>query len=232
MTNVTRGELVRAEVINLSTNEKVQCMFNPHEYTLTKSNSWNVDESASQKNPTVQYKSTSGQKLTLKLYFDTLGNKEDVRVYTDALWRMMEIDKGKADPKSNKASPPEVAFKWGRFYFRSVITSMTQKFTLFDPKGVPVRCNVSLTLEQKIDVDDYNGNPPKLTGKTAAKQAGDRIDNLLTGELKPTSENMRKLMEENNIDNPLNIASGVVISLGGSSTNTATGGATNNGNVS
>lgn len=233
MTNVTRGELEQAQIINLSNNEAVSCMFNPHEYTLTKSNTWNLSESASQQSPKVEYQSSTGQTLSLKLYFDTANTREDVRTYTDKLWKMMQIDQNAAHSQSNKASPPEVAFKWGRFYFRSVITNMKQKFTLFNPNGVPIRCNVTLKLEQKIDIDDYQGqdSPLKAFGEAAINIAGDRVDNLLGDSTPPTSENIRDLMEANNIDNPLNIASGVVLSLAGGAAGSAAADASGNFNA-
>jgi hypothetical protein len=32
----TKGGLVPAKLVNLATNDEVNCMFNPHEYSLTK----------------------------------------------------------------------------------------------------------------------------------------------------------------------------------------------------
>ena len=36
----TRGGLEPAVIVNKDTDETVRCMFNPHEYTLTKQNRW------------------------------------------------------------------------------------------------------------------------------------------------------------------------------------------------
>jgi hypothetical protein len=40
----TRGDLEPATIINLATGDQVYCMFNPHEYTLSKQNTWQQGE--------------------------------------------------------------------------------------------------------------------------------------------------------------------------------------------
>jgi hypothetical protein len=192
--------------------DSISCMFNPHEYTLSKQNQWASQPQRNKDVPKVSFVTGGSQILKLTLYFDSsLEPDRDVRKYTDRLWEMMmvvSVPNQKEDTR--KGTPPQVAFKWGSFYFRAVLTSMTQKFTLFTEDGMPVRCQVDVTLEQKIDVDDYAAPdeasaadlPPLVTAR-----AGDRLDNM-AAELGPPPSAMRQLAEASNIDNPLNIPSG------------------------
>lgn len=215
--NVTRGGLKKAKMINLTTNEEVECMFNPHEYTLTKSNQWQQSESMGRNTPRATFMSGGSQILRLNLEFDTLAAGTDVRTYTDKLWTMMKIHEEDTNDESGKGTPPEVAFEWGRLYFKAVITTMTQKFTLFTPDGTPVRCTVNVTLEQKEDIDDYKDgesvtNAVRDAGKTILAKDGDRVDNMLA-DADNDMNKLRDVMESNNIDNPLNIPTGNALSL-------------------
>lgn len=211
--NKTRSGLVPATIKNLSTGDEVPCMFNPQEYTLSKQNSFVDRPNIGRNTPESSFKQGSSQTLQLNLHFDTLEEQKDVRSITDTLWLMMMVDEDKKKPKTKMTEPPMVAFEWGRFYFKAVISSMTQKFTLFLQDGTPVRCEVQLSLEQKDDELDYkkgDGPAPLMresAGEVVAKES-DRIDNLAAS----AGVDQRQLAEENNIDNPLNIASGARLS--------------------
>lgn len=218
VSNVTRGGLQPAKIINLTTNDEVKCMFNPFEYTLSKQNSWEKKPVKGKNVPQVSFKQGGSQTLKLTLQFDTLLDSSDVRKHTDKLWQMMLVDDTKKNPQSDKSQPPEVAFEWDRLYFKAVLTNMTQKFTLFDPKGTPVRCTVDITLEQLIDIDDYgpqSGGSSASPGTPAAPPVtateGDRIDNLAAAASNLIPESYRPLAALNKIDNPLRIRPGQIL---------------------
>jgi hypothetical protein len=215
--NVTRGGLEPAEIINEATGERVKCMFNPFEYTLSKTNQWQLDPQKGQNVPRVRFTNGGSQILKLALTFDTTLDGSDVRIHTDKLWKMMMVVESQADPQSGMSQPPEVSFAWGRLYFKAVLTNMTQKFTLFKPDGTPLRCAVDVTLEQKIDVDDYRDQQPLqgITGAPRSAQAveGSRLDNIAAELAEEGVDAIRRIAEENNIDNPLNIAPGRLLNI-------------------
>ncbi len=209
----TRGGLEPAAIINLRTNQEVRCMFNPQEYTLTKSNSWERKPVRGKNVPKVEFKQGGSQTLRLTLHFDTLAERTDVREFTDPLWKMMMVDEQSENRRSGKSAPPEVAFRWGRLYFQAVITNLTQKFTLFIDDGKPVRCTVDVTLEQLIDVDDYRPQQPSAGGasqraeQTVTAVQGDRMDNVAAAATGDPGA-YREIAEANNVDNPLNVRPG------------------------
>lgn len=213
----TKGELTPAKLINLVTKHEIPCMFNPYEYTLTKQNSWKLQTGTGKgKNtPGVTFERGGSQILKLTLHFDTLMKKtasqppEDVSKITDQLWDLMRVDSSTTHKSSRKGHPPEIAFEWGRLYFRAVITSMSQKFTLFSEKGIPLRCQVDLTLEQFVDVDDYNKDK-NITSISAPPEKvvvreGDRTDHLVA------PKDHLKFAEKNGIDNPANPTKGKIL---------------------
>ena len=110
---LTKGGLVQSKLINLSTGTEVPCMFNPFEYTLNKSNSWEKKPVKGKNVPQVTFKQGGSQILKLTLYFDSQVDNGDVRKYTDPMWEMMMVDDKAKNARSDKSQPPEVAFEWG-----------------------------------------------------------------------------------------------------------------------
>lgn len=214
VSNVTRGGLVPAKITNLISNQEVKCLFNPEQYTITKTNTWEKKNVIGQNLPNVSFSQGGAQSLKLKLIFDSLEAGTDVRAYTDPLWNMMMIDSSTENAQSGKGTPPPVAFEWGGLYFKAIITTMSQRYTLFSEAGVPLRCEVDVTLEQFLDIV-----PAEQTGSSGGGSApggdtvrqGDRIDHVAsrsTGD----PNNQRAVAEQNNIDDPSRIPNGTTLS--------------------
>lgn len=214
---LTRGGLVSAKIKNVTDGDVVECMFNPFEYTLTKQNQYEKKPSKGSNTPEVRFKQGGSQTLKLKVYFDTLQDGSDVRAYTDKLWKMMQVSDSTRHAQSDKSSPPEVAFEWGRLFFKAALTNMTQKFTLFDANGTPLRCEVDLTLEQMVDIDDYGPQSPMAAG---ASQTASTVTTATSASrpdtLASSPDAMRETMAANNINNPLRIPPGTPIVTPGS----------------
>ena len=165
MTN-TRGNLFAARIFEVdeegeekSGGVSVDCMFNPFEYTVMKTNRYEEQSQNRSDAPQVEFKSAGAQTLKLDLMFDTYEADEDVSQETNKLWKFMEAKTREGSSDNEKIPPPEVAFQWGSFHFVAVITTMTQKFTLFKADGTPVRAKINVTFTQHRDLDDYPNQP-------------------------------------------------------------------------
>ena len=119
--NLTRGGLTPAKIINLATNEEVKFMFNPFEYALTKSNTWEEEAGKGVNVPIRVFGSGGAVSLSLTLHFDSLKEGASVTTYTDPLWKMMMVDTQNTEQRSGKSAPPQCAFQWGKFYFKAII---------------------------------------------------------------------------------------------------------------
>jgi nucleoid-associated protein YgaU len=108
----------------------------------------------------------------MELYFDTYADAtngataKDVRKeYTDKLWKLMMVEPKTRDPKSKKARPPRVRFQWGKAWsFNAVITSISQKFTLFAQDGTPVRATCTVSFQQEKDEAKLSPQNPTSGG--------------------------------------------------------------------
>lgn len=217
--NLTKGGLSPAKIINLATNEEVKFMFNPFEYGITKDNSWERKPVIGENIPMIVFQHGGAQKLSLQLHFDTLAEDIDVRQHTDTLWKMMMVNTAEENARSGKSAPPPVAFQWGRMYFKSIITNMNQKFTLFKADGTPLRCTIDITLEQVADDTTFQPQPTGGSDSSSTASAsgnrpssatvieGDRMDHIAANSTGDAS-NYRQVAEANNIDNPMSIRPG------------------------
>src|SRR5262245_14841142 len=98
--------------------EKIQCLFNPAELTITKANSWNAAESKGRNAPEMRFQGGQPGTLTLALTLDTTDTGEDVTRYTNALLDLLKVDPSLAgsEPDRNNARPPWVKFHWGKLH--------------------------------------------------------------------------------------------------------------------
>ena len=207
----TRGGLEPATIVNKDTDEVVRCMFNPHEYTLTKQNRWQRGETKGKNVPRIKFSQGGAQTLKLQLFFDTYAESTDVREHTNPLWTMMMVNTDKTNPRSNKSEPPPVSFQWGGLQFDAVITTLTQKFTLFLKDGTPVRTTVDISLEQLGDEDDHPRQNPTSGGgdahRTRIVQAGERIDLIAYEEYEDATQ-WRRIADANGLEHPLRLRPG------------------------
>jgi hypothetical protein len=215
----TKGNLVAARIyeVDQSGQEKgggtsVDCMFNPFEYTVSKTNTYEQNAKNNADVPQVEFKKAGPQVLKLSLFFDTYEAGEDVSLTTNGLWKLMESKTRQEGNKNKKIPPPEVAFEWGVFRFVAVITDMTQKFTLFLQDGTPVRAKVDVTFTQHKDSNDYpNQNPTSGNGpleRIYTVTSGDRLDTIAYDAYQDATK-WKLIAERNRITNPLALRPGL-----------------------
>jgi hypothetical protein len=216
----TRGNLVPATIyeaddfnVPKSGLEAVFCMFNPYEYTVSKSNSFMEKPKHPADTPQGELFKAGVQTLKLNLIFDTYETGDDVSVETNKLWKFMMTKTKESNHQDEKIEPPQVAFQWGAFRFVAYITSMTQTFTLFTNKGRPVRAKVDVTFTQYNDVNDYDYRLQNPTSRGLANErihqvvSGDRLD-AIAWETYRDSTKWRAIAAHNGISNPLALRPG------------------------
>jgi hypothetical protein len=194
----------------------VACMFNPFEYTVSKSNSYQEESTNPSDVPTFEFSRAGPQTLRLSLTFDTYEADEDVSLETNKLWKLMESKTLKKGNENVKISPPEVAFHWGVFHFVAVITNMTQRFTLFKHDGTPVRAKVDVTFTQHKDLNDYPNQNPTSGGGNVERVwrvvAGDRLDTIAY-QVYGDATKWRLIAEHNQIVDPLRLRGGQQLTI-------------------
>src|SRR5262249_25651139 len=107
---------------------RVDCLFNPQEYSVTKSNVWTAQTAPGQSFARPQFGGGKPRTLSLELFFDESDYEDgDVRPMVDELFKLTEVvdPQGGAGTK-NDGQPPVVEFGWGSVKtFDAVVESLT-----------------------------------------------------------------------------------------------------------
>ncbi|MGG1635315.1 peptidoglycan-binding protein [Paenibacillus sp. FSL A5-0031] len=183
--------------------EKVDVLFNPTDYEMESGNQYAEKEIAGLQTPLSQF--TSGERTTLKLnlFFDTYEAGIDVRTYTSKIVGILDVD-------SDLHTPPTCKFIWGSLDFKGVITSITQKYTMFLETGVPVRASLTVDmLSSQTMKEQYQEIPRQSADRTKQKtvKQGDQLWSIAAEEYEDPGA-WRHIAEANGIDNPRMLLSG------------------------
>lgn len=171
----------------------IEVCFNPKEYSLEKAVEWD-SEKAWNDAPPPEFKAPKPMTLSVTLQFDSYEERANVR---DKWVRKLEkLTMMKTQPKSDKdfknhkkdLRPPVILFVWGRFTFKGVIESLSQKYTMFLSDGTPVRAECALKIRNVLDAsleqEDKSQTSTSATGtRTVSVGPNDRIDLIAAKEL-------------------------------------------------
>jgi len=131
---------------------QIEALFNPSEISVTRSVWWDRLNAVGQGGGTPavvqEFRSVAADTITIDLFFDTYERPAaglgaaDVRRHTGRI-------AGLADVTPQLHRPPVCSLRWGLFdIFTGVLTSLSQRFTLFLPNGTPVRATLTCEFTQ------------------------------------------------------------------------------------
>ena len=211
------GELAKAFLTNVETGERIDCLFNPTEYSLSKSNTWSPVPMVGFNVPPTEFTGGGPTDLKLDLFFDTYEANEDVRTYTDKIFNLAKISKETVDSATSRRRPPRCLFNWGRvFSFQAVITSVSVSYTMFRADGTPVRATMSLSLQECKDADVQEPQNPTSQGSWGHKihvvRPNDTID-LIAAQQYGDPTAWRFIADTNDLDNPMELRPGQVLAI-------------------
>ena len=142
--------------------QRIDLMFNPTELSIEKSIHLAEIAIPGLWAPLQQFVRGQAERLTVELFFDTTdegmgATARSVTEHTDRIYTLARIE-------PNGHAPPRVRFVWGdtipgghleapvaaqgRHSFEGVVESVKHKFTLFSPRGIPLRATVTLSLRE------------------------------------------------------------------------------------
>lgn len=185
----------------------VTCMFNPSEYTISKANEYTPTPNKEEDASFADLSMAGARTLRLNLLFDTYQSGKDVNDKTRPLWELM----GRQD---NSTEPKQVLFKWSAFEFKAYITNITQQYTMFTHKGIPVRAKVEVNFTEYVKkLEGTNptsgGGPPDRMWKVVQ---GDRLD-LIAYKVYNDATKWRPIAERNHLSNPLLLRAGQILQI-------------------
>ncbi len=201
--------------------DPIDVCFNPKEYSVEKGADWEQSK-AFDEAPMPEFKAPKPMTMSVTLQFDTYEERVSVREkYVKRIERLVLMNKtaGKPDKKKNK--PPVIMFVWGKFKFKGVAESVSQKYTMFLADGTPVRAECALKLRNvaSSDLGDDDKNDPdrkkgltKGTQKSYTVKDGDRLDLIAASQLGDASRWV-EIAALNSIDDPTAVKAGQTLQI-------------------
>jgi hypothetical protein len=190
--------------------DKFTVQFNPTEYTRTKGvqiaeiGVYGIDS------PILQFVRGQNEKLTLDLFFDTTefgmnDNVTSVTTKTEPFYQLVKQQR-------TTHAPPRVEFQWSKdLNFEAIVESITEKFTLFNPEGIPLRATLTVTFRQyrtlEQMVKDLQSADHSKRWVVEAGQTLNRIAGIAYGD----PGLWRVIADYNGIDSPRRVAPGTVL---------------------
>jgi Uncharacterized protein containing LysM domain len=198
---------------------KIECLFNPAELTVSKSNTWRGGDGKGRNAPEQRFQSGQPATLSLSLTFDTTRDGSDVSEHTTKLLNLMKVDTALpgGDAGRNTGRPPWVEFHWGRLHsFRSVVDKLQIKYTYFASDGMPLRAKCDLTLKQWNDEAELPlQNPTSSTPMVHTVHTllpGETLDRLAATYYQDPTR-WRLIADANGVIDPLEIPAGTALIL-------------------
>ena len=192
--------------------------FNPGEYTIAKSSTWNRPQMKGGKQTgKPEFAGANAQTVQMEMLFDEWMSGEGG--VAKSIATLIEWVKPTDDSvKKKKPQPPIVMFEWGDnpavTSFRGYVKQVQAKFLLFDGSGTPLRATANVTLEE-VPIPPKKQNPTSgaIHGRrTHVVVSGDSLASIAWREYEdPTL--WRGLAAFNDIDDPLRVRPGATILL-------------------
>nr|WP_042193273.1 LysM peptidoglycan-binding domain-containing protein [Kibdelosporangium sp. MJ126-NF4]CEL20674.1 hypothetical protein [Kibdelosporangium sp. MJ126-NF4]CTQ89586.1 hypothetical protein [Kibdelosporangium sp. MJ126-NF4] len=199
--------------------EQIDCMFNPAELTISKSNSWQGGEAKGKNAPELRFQAGQSATMSMSLTFDTTREGNPVTDYTTKLLKLMKVDPALAgaDPSRNKARPPWVEFHWGDTKsFKCIVERVQIRFTYFASSGKPLRCKADITLKQWKDEDQLPLQNPTSSTPTLHTvhqlRPGETLDRVAAAHYGDATR-WRQIAEANGILDPLALPKGKQLAI-------------------
>ncbi len=221
------GAPTKATVINLDKDPRspaLECLFNPTEYSFTMGNNWTPKRANGREMSFLEYTGGDNSTLTLDLFFDTVEPRAvhgqvhtDVTEYVKTLREFMTPSVGSPGTKNKR--PPYLLFQWGKGYsFKSVLRSMSVRYTLFNQGGDPVRCTANVTL---VSLETDSPENQQGTNPTSFAEAGHKRREvmpqdtlaLISFQEYGTPNHWRRIAEANGMEDPRDLRPGQVLAI-------------------
>lgn len=185
--------------------DEIPVLFNPTEYSVDKSVSYDDQNLPGLTSPLTQFGSGDAETLSMELFFDTYekDNPTDVREYTDRLDSLLAVD-------PDIHAPPVCRFVWGSLNFKSVLQDASKQFTMFLADGIPVRARVNVTFKEYNPPWEQTAETPRQSADKTKVWRVTEADTLwlIAAKEYGDPQEWRLIADANGITNPRTLAPG------------------------
>jgi nucleoid-associated protein YgaU len=191
--------------------ERREFLFNPKEYSITKSTRAPRATQSSQKGSSQpQFTGPEPQTMSIEMFLDATEDPGADLVKDYVKFLMESCSATTASIDTRQPSLPIVVFGWGTTTsFPAYIKQVGVKYTMFRQDGTPVRATCTVQMEEVTETE--KGQNPTSGGEAAYRShvlvAGDSLASVAWNEYRdPTL--WRGIAERNGVDDPMRMHTG------------------------
>jgi hypothetical protein len=192
----------------------VPVQFNPTEYGIDRGSSYAELPVPGLKTPLLQFVRGEAQTLTLELFLDGTDKRAGSDPEETVEGRLARI-RAFVTIDDELHAPPVCLFQWRQIRFQGVVTSLKERYTLFDETGKVLRTRVTLTLKSyeavEVQLRDMNLLSPDRSRVRVVKD-GETLAQLAT-EAYGNPRLWRVIAEANDIDRPRFLTAGTPLRI-------------------
>jgi nucleoid-associated protein YgaU len=198
------------------TGKTVTFRFNPKEYSIQKSASWDRKPAKGAKKTSMgEFKGAEPRVLNVEVFLDASDDKGDVKKGAKGVGGDIETLFSCLVPHASTMGskhplPPFVRFGWGsKVLLTGTVKSVNAKYTMFRPDGTPIRATATVAIEE-LPGELAKQNP--TSGALSATRGvtvveGDSLASVAYKEYGDPGM-WRLVAEANDIDDPMRLAPG------------------------
>jgi nucleoid-associated protein YgaU len=207
---------------------RVPVMFNPADLTIAKASQLGEVTVPGLAAPLQQFVRGQAARLTVRLFYDSTDEgmgtlARGVVGHTDAVYDLVAVD-------GDSHAPPIVRFVWGSSFpgselpanpsqrspsFVGVVENLQQEFSLFSPRGIPLRGALTLTLREyrtlRSQREQLRLSSPQRTHSRVLVE-GETLSGV-AGEVYGDPGAWRHLAEHNRIEDPRRVPPGTPLAI-------------------
>ena len=195
--------------------ETIDCLFNPQDYTISKTNVWTFKPTNSKDAPPAEFGGGLPQTYKLSLLLDTTVKRPNAasnKTVTELANSLMKAFHGSG------SAPQFVEFSWGAVKLpKAAPVSLSIRYAMFKPNGEPTRAFVDMELAQAEDnTSAFKGQNP-----TTQSIPGLRVHRVRDGDSLPSiayehyrdATQWRLIADANGVSDPLRLRRGTDLSI-------------------
>jgi hypothetical protein len=196
-------ELATLTNVSKAAQPAIKVQFNPTEYGIDSGSSYAELKVPGLKMPLLQFVRGDAQTLSFELFLDGTDKRASNNPDDTVEGRLRKIRAFVTiDPDLH--APPVCLFQWQQVRFQGVVTSLKEKYTLFDESGKVLRATVTLTLKsyQAVEVQLREmGLMSPDRSRVRILREGETLDRI-ANEAYGNPRLWRPIAEANGIDRP------------------------------
>lgn len=189
----------------------IRVLFNPSEYTYTRSYSWPKSQAPGTSKPSTSKGSGNADQLSLTLFFDGTGAMGESGPVTDRVREFLDLMRY----QGAKHGPPYLWVYWGPLDFRCCLKTATATYTLFNRKGEPIRARVSASFEEVIQADERRQEEQRASPdlhRVWRVEEGQSLDTIAQDAYDDVRY-WREIARVNGLENPRSLQAGQLLRL-------------------